>query len=126
MNLDAVKKVKHSKPFTVSDAVVTAVLLVAIGVCAWLAYRVPAQTVVITAPGYEQSFPLDRDAEIELEHLTVHIQGGKVWVSDSDCADKTCVLTGKIKSGGQSIVCLPSGVVITIDGSSDIQWELGR
>lgn len=41
-------------------------------------------------------------------------------MTDADCGDKTCVKTGSIKETGQSIVCLPHRLVITItDSSSD-------
>ena len=48
------------------------------------------------------------------------IQDGAVTMTDADCGDKTCVKTGSIKETGQSIVCLPHRLVITItDSSSD-------
>ena len=48
------------------------------------------------------------------------IQDGAVTMTDADCGDKTCVKTGPIKEAGQSIVCLPHRLVITItDSSSD-------
>ena len=48
------------------------------------------------------------------------IQDGTVTMTDADCDDKTCVKTGSIKETGQSIVCLPHRLVITItDSSSD-------
>ncbi len=124
MNFDNVKKVKHSKAFTVFDIIIVAVIAVAIGVSAWLIYRKPALTV--TAPDYARTFSLDEDRTVVLEHITVHIENGKVWVTDADCADKVCERTGVISRGGQSIVCLPHGVVIRIGGESDLQWELGR
>ena len=73
-----------------------------------------------------RTFSLDEDRTVVLEHITVHIENGKVWVTDADCADKVCERTGVISRGGQSIVCLPHGVVIRIGGESDLQWELGR
>ncbi|MCM1368435.1 MAG: NusG domain II-containing protein [Roseburia sp.] len=126
MNLENVKKVKRSKAFTVLDAVITAMLVVAIGVAAWAIYRKPPRSVVITAPDYERSFPIDIDTEVRLEHLTVHIESGKVWVSDADCADKICENTGSISRAGQSIVCLPHGITVTVSGESDLHWESGK
>lgn len=126
MNFENVKKVKRSKAFTALDAILTAVIAVAIGLSIWLIYRTPSKTVTITAPNYERSFPLDVDADIELEHLTVHIKSGKVWVTDADCGDKTCVHTGAISRSGQSIVCLPNGIVISVSGEDDLHWEIGR
>ncbi|MDE6401086.1 MAG: NusG domain II-containing protein [Clostridiales bacterium] len=126
MNLENVKKVKRSKAFTVLDIVLAVVIAAAIGISAWLIYRKPALTVTVTAPNYERVFPLDEDRTVALDHLTVHIENGRVWVSDADCADRVCERTGVISRGGQSIVCLPHGVVVRIGGESDLQWELGR
>lgn len=126
MNADAVKKVKASKPFTVLDAVILAVLIAASGLGAYLIYRVPPVSVTVRADGYERTFPLDEDRTVDLGHLTVRIEGGFVWVEDADCADGTCERTGKISRAGQSIVCLPNGITVTIGGKSDLSWEIGR
>lgn len=127
MNLETVKRVKKSKPFTVIDAVIVAVLAALIGVISWLVFRAPsAETVVITENGVSHEYSLGKNAEIKLEHMTVHIKDGYVWVTDSDCRDGTCEHTGKISRAGQSIVCLPNNVVITINGKGDLDWELGR
>ena len=39
-------------------------------------------------------------------------------MEDADCPDKVCVKTGKIKSPGQTVVCLPHRVVIEITGDN--------
>ena len=125
MSLDGIKRVKKSKPFTVLDGIIVVVLLAVIGLSIWLIYRTPPTTVRISSPTYSGEFRLDRDDVIELDALTVVIEGGCVWVKDSTCRDKTCEHTGKISRAGQSIVCLPAEVVITIVGSSDLVWEVG-
>ncbi len=125
MNFELISKVKKSKPFTVLDGVIVAVIIAFIAVSAWLIFRVKPSAVHITAPGYEREFALTDDRTVELEHLTVVISGGYVWVENSDCRDKTCEHTGKINRAGQSIVCLPNGVVVSITGQSDLQWGLG-
>ncbi len=45
---------------------------------------------------------------------------GSVAVVESDCPDKICLKTGKIKEVGQSIVCVPNRLLIVIVGSSDV------
>lgn len=127
MNFEKVKKVKNSKPFTVLDAIIVAVLALAlVGVFIWLFVREKPSTVIITAHDYYRELALDSDAEVLLEHLTVHVSDGRVWVTDADCPDKTCEHTGEISRAGQTIVCLPNGVVVSITGESDLQWESGR
>lgn len=125
MNLEKVKKVKQSKVFTVLDAIFVALIVAVIGLSAWLIYGESKQSVTIVAPDYKRSFPLDRDAVVKLDHLTVHIRSGKVWVTDADCSDKICERTGVISYAGQSIVCLPHGITVTIDGNGDLAWDLG-
>ncbi len=125
MNFDSIKKVKRSKPFTVVDGIVIAVVVAAIAICLALVYTKKASVVRITAPDFEREYDLSSSTVIELEHLTVHIEGGAVWVTDADCPDKTCVAVGKIDRAGQSIVCLPSGVVVTILGEGDLQAGIG-
>ncbi len=126
MNIDTVEKVKRSKAFTALDIAVVIVLITAIALGAYFIYRVPPATVTVSAPDYNREFSLDDDKTVVLEHLVIHIRSGKVWVTDADCADKTCEHTGKIGRAGQSIVCLPNSVVVTINGASDLQWEVGR
>ena len=45
---------------------------------------------------------------------------GCVAVVESDCPDKICLKTGKIKEVGQSIVCVPNRLLVIIVGSSDV------
>lgn len=41
------------------------------------------------------------------------------WVDGSDCPDDICLRTGKITRIGQSIVCLPLGVCVTLCGAAE-------
>lgn len=45
---------------------------------------------------------------------TVLIENGSVCVFDADCPDRLCVKQGRIHRNGQSVVCLPHGLVITV------------
>lgn len=50
--------------------------------------------------------------------LTVSAEDGTVAVSQSDCPGQDCVHTGPISRAGQSIVCLPARVAVTLTGAS--------
>ena len=50
--------------------------------------------------------------------LTVAVQNGAVRVSESDCPNQDCVHSGAISRAGQSIVCLPARVVVTLEGAA--------
>lgn len=53
-------------------------------------------------------------------HLTVEIKDGKVRVVNSTCKDKLCVKEGWIDKIGESIVCLPNRISISIaSGGND-------
>jgi len=63
---------------------------------------------------------LSEDQSFELENnginLKVVIEGGEVFVSHSDCEDRVCINSGRISKAGQSIICAPAGVVISVSG----------
>jgi hypothetical protein len=52
--------------------------------------------------------------ENEYGKNVVIIKDGQVYVETADCPDKTCVKQGKIMKTGQSIVCLPHRMTVTI------------
>ncbi|KAJ52779.1 hypothetical protein BD780_002096 [Clostridium tetanomorphum] len=45
------------------------------------------------------------------------IEKNKISIIDADCPDKVCIKTGPISEPGDTIVCLPNKLIITIDGS---------
>lgn len=114
------------------DALVAAVVIALAVVTALPFYLPKAQggqrTVVITQRGQEVcrqdiNIPgFDKERVVALDdgvyHLTVRINDGGVYVSDSDCPGQDCVHTGVIRQAGQSIVCLPAQVVISIVSTS--------
>ena len=63
---------------------------------------------------------LDKNTSVRVEsdygENTVVVENGKVYVKESDCANKLCQ-KNSISKAGQSIVCLPNRVSIIIEGS---------
>ena len=47
------------------------------------------------------------------------VKGGEAFMTYSNCPDHTCENTGRVKFVGQTIVCLPNRLSITIVGESD-------
>ena len=70
------------------------------------------------------STPLGQNFRFEahgpLGKTVVVCQDGYVWVEDSCCPNKLCVKTGKVRTPGQVIVCVPNEVVVRIVGGSDV------
>lgn len=66
-------------------------------------------------------YPLDEDGIYSLNGgtNTLTIKDGVAYMSYSDCPDHTCENTGKVKHIGQTIVCLPNHLTITIIGESN-------
>lgn len=59
-----------------------------------------------------------RDAETWTQTETAGVR-----VVSSDCPTQDCVHTGQISRAGQSIVCLPAHIVITLAGA-DVDYDL--
>lgn len=64
--------------------------------------------------------PLNTDTEFDTGSLIVVIEGGTARVENPICKDKLCQKQGNISRPGQSIVCLPSRIAVTISGKSDV------
>ena len=69
------------------------------------------------------TLPLDTPATLTIPGEngvtnTLVIADGRASVTHADCPDRVCVRTGAISRTGQSIVCLPGRVVVTVVGGS--------
>ena len=66
---------------------------------------------------------LNEDTQIVLgegDHTnTLVIEGGKAQVVEASCPDRICVRQGAVQYSGESIVCLPHKLVITVQGGVD-------
>jgi len=64
---------------------------------------------------------LNVDSETVIEGVcTVVVKDGKVSVCDAECPDKLCEKSGEIYREGESIVCIPEGIVIKISGEGEV------
>ena len=66
--------------------------------------------------------PLNKDAELVLgegEHTnTLVIKDGRAQVIKASCPDQICVRQGSVQYAGESIVCLPHRLVVTVQGGA--------
>lgn len=51
------------------------------------------------------------------------ITDGSCHMEDANCPDKLCVSQGTISKSGQSIICLPHKLVITISGEDEQETD---
>lgn len=93
-----------------------------------MANRGKADMVVVYQNGREISrYPLTGNETITIPfdgqgYNLLMISDGTASVSDADCPDRLCVNQRNIFQKGESIICLPHKLVITID--SDKEGEL--
>lgn len=65
------------------------------------------------------SLPLDENTTFTVSSKyginEVVIEDGKVSVTEADCPDKLCVKQGKKDKAGDTIICLPHRMIVTIE-----------
>ena len=54
---------------------------------------------------------------------TITVADGKIFVSDANCGDHTCIHTGAISREGQQIICLPHELIIEIAGGEHSELD---
>lgn len=110
-----------------NDFIFIAVLLlvvVALGLGFYL-FRGEGNTVIVTVDKKEVGrYPLSKDTIVEIRTGTEEeelnllvIKDGKAYVETATCPDGICAGHKPISREGESIVCLPHKVVITIDST---------
>ena len=67
------------------------------------------------------SYPLSVDGRFVLNGGTnvLIIKDGTARLVESHCPDRTCELTGRISYVGQTIVCLPNRLSVTVMGDTE-------
>ena len=103
--------------------------LLATALCLWLIIQLVMNNsgsvglvAVIAVDGEEYAqYPLEIGSTMEITvdgHNKVIIDDGVVWMEEADCPDKLCINQGKISRAGQTIICLPNRVMVTIKGGT--------
>ena len=69
-------------------------------------------------------YPADSDADITIEGFDgglnrLIIKDGKADIVEADCPDKLCVHQSAISLKGESLVCLPHRVIVTVEGGKE-------
>lgn len=86
-----------------------------------------ADTVVIYVDGkIEKKLDLNKNQEYKVNvdngYNIIRIKDKKAKIKESDCSNQTCVNTGTISKDGQTLICLPHKVEVTIvsDDKSEV------
>lgn len=106
-----------------NDVILVAVLMVLGGALALFLYatRRDGGYVSVQVDGERlMELSLRADTQVVLgsgEHTnTLVIENGTARVVEADCPDQICVNQGAVRYEGESIVCLPHKLVITVEG----------
>lgn len=112
------------KFFKRSDILIVSVILAA-GILSWAVYSHFAGNEKGKAEIYYESklvktVALDKSVDKTFslpqnEHVIFHLyKDGSICFAKSDCPDKICVKTGKLRRVGESAACLPNKIIMKI------------
>ena len=82
-------------------------------------------TVVATVDGAEVlRRPLGMNADYEIPgkegaRNVIRVENGQVYMLEANCRDGLCIQQGKMKNTAKRIVCLPNGVVVSLEGEGE-------
>ena len=81
------------------------------------------ERVIVSCDGTVMSYSLKNDGEYSIVsgeyHYVLQVENGEAAVTYSDCPDKVCVRSGRIYHSGESIVCIPGHLVVTVSGTDE-------
>ena len=120
--LSAEPRVKKIEIIVVAALVLVSLVWVLLSVL----LRAPGAYAVIAVDGVEVArYSLDDDGvyEVGSHKNVVVIENGEVYMREADCPDATCVKTGRVRYAGQTIVCLPNRVSVTVIGEGGVDLE---
>lgn len=112
-------------------------LIIIVGLIAIIFLRfinADAKRVVVTLSGKTYgSYLLDDDVRVVINSPgkgvnTLVIQNGEAFVIDASCPDKLCEKMGHISRRGQSIICLPNEMTVSVlgDDNSGVDAVIGN
>ena len=89
----------------------------------WLLLRRAGGVVIVEQNGRETArYALSEDRTVRIEGAAGYnllvIENGEAWIMEADCPNRLCVQTGRIRYGGQSLVCLPHRLAVRIAGGA--------
>ncbi len=82
--------------------------------------------VTVTVDGYEEgTYDLSETQTVSIHGGSniLEIKDGAADMVEADCPDKLCVHQKAISKNGESIICLPNKVVVTVEGSEERDYD---
>ncbi|MBE6656819.1 MAG: NusG domain II-containing protein [Ruminococcaceae bacterium] len=104
-------------------------LIIAAASLALFLFRVPGDTVTVTVDGQVWGeFSLSENRTVEITgadgYNLLVIANGQAYVSEASCPDGICSSHRPISHDGESIICLPNRVVISVQRQDDRQPDI--
>ena len=84
--------------------------------------------VIVRVDGQEQGrYSLAAEGRYELNGGTnvLCIENGSAYMESADCPDKVCIHRGKVSNAGETIICLPNRLTVTVSGEAEIEGIIG-
>lgn len=78
--------------------------------------EVDSENVAAFSLNENRTYTVKKDGKVT---NVVEIKDKKVSVTAADCPDKICVKHREISKSGESIICLPNRVVVSIEGENE-------
>jgi len=121
----------QTKPTRADLVAMILILLLATGMLllpSWFSSN--ASVLVITTPEGRFEYSLSEPRELTLTSngvtLRVVIADGAAYVSESNCRDGVCRNSGKISGSGETILCAPAGITLSVKGGGrDVDFVAG-
>ena len=114
---------KTKKSYLADIIVISAIVLITLLFLLFsFAFKSEGAYVTVEVDGVKTGeYSLSKNATYTLNGGTnvLVIENGVAYLSYSNCPDHTCENTGKIRYVGQSIICLPNRVTVTVRGDTD-------
>jgi hypothetical protein len=111
------------KKKTLKNDIILIAALLLLALAAWGVLRLTRKAggeAIVTVDGrLAATIPLSVEAKLPIGTgqgflNVVEVSGGRVRVVEADCPDRLCVRQGWIRYDGESIVCLPHKLVVTV------------
>jgi len=113
---------KKSKVFYDIILIVSLIFVSVAAITLTLFLRKEGKSVSVEIDGQQVAvYSLSEDGEYPLNGGTniLIIEQGKARMADAHCPDRTCVKAGGISHVGESIVCLPNRVSVSVIGKDN-------
>ena len=103
---------------------IASLLVISVGACLFLLLnREAGGAVSVEVDGEVVGvYSLSRDGEYSLcdGSNILEIKDGRAFMKSADCPDKTCVHSHAISSVGETIVCLPNRIFVSVIGDGGV------